>query len=311
VRFILIAVIFFMFVSLITASSGIENNEIRVKIVTPPTTPIVTNDGVSTTSTTSLHASWFSDTGSGIPEYFYAIGTSAGATNVVNWTSTGTTPNVTNSNLSLSVGTTYYFTVKASVAGFNSTAGKSDGITVLYSSAAENFDIGLLPYWNLISLPLIPTNSTIQNVTSGIQSKINTSRGIWYYDSSTQRWESYAPGVPSDLTTMEAGKGYWIYMDDIRTLTETGNFLPVGDNLPKLPPEYRVYTGWNLIGIHAQTDKTAGDYLINLGGYGIGWSSLFNYTAGKYQSISLSGTMNRGKGFWLYAPRNGTITPNP
>jgi hypothetical protein len=275
---------------------------------TAPTIPVVTDDGASTTSTTSLHANWTSsDPGSGIAEYFYAIGTSAGATNVVNWTSTETTPNVTASSLSLNVSTTYYFTVKAKdVLGSNSTAGNSDGITVLHSSAPGTYDIGLVPGWNLISLPLIPTNDSIQNVTAGIQNKINTSYGIWYYGSSTPKWFSYTPGGSFDLTKMQAGKGYWIYMDSSTTLTVTGSFLPAR----ALPPEYSVYTGWNLIGIHAQTDKTASDYLANLGIYGTGWSSLFKYTAGQYASISSTGTMDLGNGFWLYAPRNGTLIPN-
>jgi len=298
-------------VSAMDAAGNINTTNATVIVTvdtTAPTTPVVTDDGASTTNTTSLHASWTStDAVSGIAEYFYAIGTSAGATNVVSWTSTGTTPNVTNSSLSLTVGTTYYFTVKVKdLAGFNSTAGNSNGIAVLHSSAAGTYDIELLPGWNLISLPLMPTNETIQDVTAGIQNQINISYGIWYYDP-LSGWLSYAPGVPSDLTMMQAGKGYWIYMDSSTTLTNTGSFLPAGNSLP---PEYSVYTGWNLIGIHAQTDKTASDYLANVGAYGTGWSSLFKYTAGQYNSISSSGTMNRGNGFWLYAPRNGTIIPN-
>ena len=55
-----------------------------------PTTPVVTDDGVWTTTDTQLHATWTSsDTTSGIAEYQYAIGTPAGATDVVGWTSRG------------------------------------------------------------------------------------------------------------------------------------------------------------------------------------------------------------------------------
>jgi hypothetical protein len=105
---------------------------------------------------------------------------------------------------------------------------------------------------------------------------------------------------------MQAGKGYWISMDSSTTLTITGTFLPAKE----LPPQYSVNTGWNLIGIHAQENKLASEYLANLGGYGTGWSSLFKYTGGQYASISSTGTMNLGDGFWLYAPRNGTLIPN-
>ncbi|OGS19030.1 MAG: hypothetical protein A3J83_04780 [Elusimicrobia bacterium RIFOXYA2_FULL_40_6] len=87
---------------------------------TPPTAPDQVNDGTgadvdSTYSTSQLSANWTagSDPESGIGKYWYAIGTSAGATNVVAWTGNGTNTSVTKTNLTLTVGTTYYFTVKS------------------------------------------------------------------------------------------------------------------------------------------------------------------------------------------------------
>jgi hypothetical protein len=100
---------------------------------TPPTTPIVTDDGKYTSSTTWLHATWSSsDPESGITEYQYAIGTSSGGTDVVDWTSVGTATGVTKTGLSLTQGTTYYFAVKAKNGqGLWSEVGTSDGITVI------------------------------------------------------------------------------------------------------------------------------------------------------------------------------------
>ncbi len=45
-------------------------------------------------------------------EYNYAIGTSAGATDIVNWTSNGTNTSITHTGLTLTSGTTYYTSVK-------------------------------------------------------------------------------------------------------------------------------------------------------------------------------------------------------
>jgi len=99
---------------------------------TAPTTPVVTDDGASTKSSTTLHASWSSsDSESGIMEYQYAIGTSKGATNVVPWISVGTNTSVIKTGLSLKKGTTYYFSVKArNGAGLWSQVGYSNGIKV-------------------------------------------------------------------------------------------------------------------------------------------------------------------------------------
>ena len=97
-----------------------------------PTTPVVTDDGDTTSSLTALQAVWSSqDDISGIAEYKYAIGTTAGGTDVVSWTSTGLENRVAKDALVLSVGKTYYFTVMAkNRAGDWSQAGNSNGITV-------------------------------------------------------------------------------------------------------------------------------------------------------------------------------------
>lgn len=107
---------------------------------TPPTTPSVTDDGDKTTNTTQLHATWFSsDAESGIVEYQYAIGTSSGATDVVDWTSSGTDTEVTHTGLSLAAGKTYYIALKANNgAGAWSDVGVSNGIAVPKDG---------LPYW--------------------------------------------------------------------------------------------------------------------------------------------------------------------
>ena len=64
--------------------------------------------------TTQLSANWDASVHneSGIMNYQYAIGTTQGATNVVNWTTMPNMPGVTRSGLSLTVGQTYFFSVR-------------------------------------------------------------------------------------------------------------------------------------------------------------------------------------------------------
>lgn len=108
------------------------SNGITVRDATPPTTPVVTDDGVFTPSLTQLHANWSSsDPESGVAEYQYAIGATSGGTEVVTWTSTGTTASLTKTGLTLTHGTKYYVSVKSrNGAGAWSAVGSSDGITV-------------------------------------------------------------------------------------------------------------------------------------------------------------------------------------
>ena len=100
---------------------------------TPPTTPVVADDGQYTASRTQLHATWgSSDPEAGVVEYQYQItrDSAAGAV-MVPWTSTGTSAQVTRTGLSLIQGVKYFFSVKARN-GVNlwSAIGASDGIFV-------------------------------------------------------------------------------------------------------------------------------------------------------------------------------------
>ena len=120
--------------------------------VTPPTRPVVSDDGESTTDLTQLHASWSSsDAESGVIEYSYAIGTTSGGTNVVNWTSVkNASTSVTKIGLNLTVGKTYYFSVKAKNGkGLWSNVGTSDGIMVVAQEPEEPTSRGGggMPVW--------------------------------------------------------------------------------------------------------------------------------------------------------------------
>jgi hypothetical protein len=92
-------------------------------------------------------------------EYEYAIGTSAGGTDVVGWTSAGAASGVNKTGLSLTVGTTYYFSVRArNGAGLWSAVGVSHGIKVIKEAdttptASEGDDKGL-PFWIWIPIGL-------------------------------------------------------------------------------------------------------------------------------------------------------------
>ena len=109
----------------------------------PPSTPTVTDDGANTSSTTQLHATWTasSDSQSNVLEYQYQIrrDSSSGSV-VVDWTSTGTSTQVTKTGLLLAPGTTYYFTVKArNGAGLWSNVAASDGI--LCKTTGPDFEV--------------------------------------------------------------------------------------------------------------------------------------------------------------------------
>ena len=205
------------------------------------------------------------------------------------------------------LGTGYNATCNASTRTpySNETGEINNTITVTKAPAAVSA-IGLDEGWNLISLWLIPSSTSIDAVTADIEDNLY---GVYYYDAYTGTWKSYFPeyGVSgSNLKTMTAGKGYWINMTAADTLPVSGNFLPSGMNTP---PSYPLYEGWNLIGFHSEnTSITASTYF---GTQGTDWQSIFkwNNQTDSYETVTPSTTLNQGEGYWLAALKNYTVYP--
>lgn len=113
------------------------------------TIPVCTavNDGTgadisTTTSATTLSANWAAsgDPNSGIAKYWYAIGTTAGATDVVGWTDNALNTTITKSGLSLTDGQAYYFSVKTENGAGLINVCNSDGVLVNLATAMEEND---------------------------------------------------------------------------------------------------------------------------------------------------------------------------
>jgi hypothetical protein len=117
---------------------------------TPPGKPVVTDEGPVTSNGTQLAASWTSnDPESGITGYQYAIGTTAGGTDVRPFTSIAQS-SVLVTGLTLRTGVTYYFAVKAiNGAGLVSEVGVSAGV---------RFDPAYQPHVKII--PSAPQSGT-------------------------------------------------------------------------------------------------------------------------------------------------------
>ena len=95
--------------------------------LTPPGGLSVTPEAAYTIDLSRLAATWSaSDPESGIAYYEYCIGTSAGASDIVGWTNVGLSTGIVKTGLTLSIGTNYYFTVRATNnLGMTSTASSS------------------------------------------------------------------------------------------------------------------------------------------------------------------------------------------
>ncbi len=178
-------------------------------------------------------------------------------------------------------------------------------ITVGYSGITKElnvvaspitFTIPLREGWNFISLPLVPQNTSLPSMINDISSGILI---IWGYDNQTKRWLKYNPLVQTnELTTIEYGKGYWIYMNKTCPWTITGQ-LPDANGI-------RLYDGWNLIGYDGQDGK---DIMASLNTPNIAgrWSVLWNWGDGEWylkhktleSPVMPLQKMNKGKAYWI------------
>src|SRR5436190_2560502 len=128
----------------------------------------------------------------------------------------------------------------------NKTASLSFALFVLACLAlpqrAVSAQLVLSNGWNLISLPVEPTNASIKTVLAPIQGDYDA---VWSHING--RWFGFNPNVPglSDLKHMYAGKAYWIQMHRDAVLPVYGTPPANAGNAlsgQKLTP------GWNLLG---------------------------------------------------------------
>lgn len=223
----------------------------------------------------------------------------------------------------------YTFNITAYDKAMNSV---TTSVNVSIASTLSAFNLEFMPGWNLISLPLIPDNDSVEAMFGNVDGI----KSVWSYDANSSSWLVYNPdpSAPDNLDTMETGVGYWV-------LTNTSTFttiqvpnaplppvaVPIKVNYSgvylqagQVPPTYDVYQGWNLIGFHSEVNMTASEYLSGLTYPTRTWTSLLGYdnyvdfknnrvADGIFDRLKPADYMKPGSGYWLYVKQTGEITP--
>jgi hypothetical protein len=175
----------------------------------------------------------------------------------------------------------------------------------------NTYEINLLPGWNLISLPVIPYNTSITAlladlVANGSVKQVATF--VWEGGALVQK--IWVPGFPSpSLTEMKDGQGYWVEMNQAGDLMVQGLWAP-GPGQPL--PEYVVSTGWNMIGytpMGPEDVKTVTDYLSPDLGNTISAMYGFDPATKLYENMVGDDILDYGEGYWLAVTAPGKIFP--
>jgi hypothetical protein len=156
--------------------------------------------------------------------------------------------------------------------------------------------------WNFVSLPRQPAPSTAINAVLG-----DASPGlaiIWGYDNETRAWKRYRPGGSSNtLFSMEANKGYWIFMTRVGAIDMTQWTVPSA-TVP-------LRAGWNFVGYPGPDDQ---DLSESLGNISDTYSIIWNWTGGRWSGKLPSGALpssfqslqsiDSGKAYWIKTGRS-------
>ncbi len=112
-----------------------------------------------------------------------------------------------------------------------------DNLFWLHAGAAWNQNISLQPGWNMVSLNVHPANTAISSIMAGILNDVimvKSPEGV------------YVPNNPyNTLSNLSDGKGYFVKLNNPRTLTVVG--MPL-DPIAPIP----LLSGWNLVGFTPQ-----------------------------------------------------------
>jgi len=175
-------------------------------------------------------------------------------------------------------------------------------------TAHYEVQISLQSGWNLISLPLIPSDPLIGDLLKPLLAK-NEVVSVWAYTNTPRVWQFYMPGKSSVLTTMVDGNGYWIYMTSPDKLNLTGTIIPSS----QIPPTYALVTGWNLLGFKPEptiTNETVGQYLGSVSGkYDASNVWLYDTLSNSWLRANSSSILHPGQGIWILMTLSATLKP--
>jgi hypothetical protein len=198
-------------------------------------------------------------------------------------------------------------TVSATDAADNDSDDDSAEFTV---DERDDFSLALIAGWNLVSLPGVPADGSINAVIT--DSDVST---VLTYDTASGSFQTSVRDAVSgqltgSLTTLDGTQGIWV---------NTTSFDPIEVAIPAipaatLPPTISIAEGWNLIGvIDVSGDIADGAAVASASVYltGVEVSKIYGYDAltGAFTAVEAADQVFVGEGLWVFATEAGTVTP--
>ena len=200
------------------------------------------------------------------------------------------------------------------VTGEDNNGNESSATLEFTITARSKVKIALVPGLNLISLPGVPADTSVDAVITNPDIEFVST----YDPASPEGFQSAvrAPGGSfgsgQTLSIIDGSKAYWI---------STTSYAPLEVDIPGYggdaaapPPVFRLAAGWNLVPIvavnPATTEVDADDYLS-----GLSWSRGYGYNTDKLppalEGFTPGGDtmLTVGTGYWVYLKSAGDLVP--
>ncbi|MBU2523252.1 MAG: hypothetical protein KKE23_03105, partial [Nanoarchaeota archaeon] len=187
----------------------------------------------------------------------------------------------------------------------------------VYSKWTNQYD--LVSGFNLISIPVIPDNTSVRAVFQGLVGNSTVEMNLTeIYTYQNNKWlvfyaDENIPRGDSGFDAIEPGKGYWVKMRNASAINISGTNTIISTITPGgIVPVVDLTAGWNLIGVHSLTDVDGNNYL---GGISGKYTSLLECdnlgNTNQIQPIALGAgpRLEPNKGYWIYMTEAASFFP--
>jgi hypothetical protein len=147
--------------------------------------------------------------------------------------------------------------------------------------------------WNLISIPLIQTNTSRDHVLRTLEDNYFSVQG--YHAGKSRPWLHWFKGKPhyfNDAIEIDHKNGYYVGM-------KNPDYLVVAGRVPS-STQIQLKTGWNLVGYQSMTNRTRDDALSSIAG-NYNMVLYFDTKLKKEIRLNPDDYMEPGLGYWIHA----------